>query len=59
MCRHTWSSLLGGEAGLRCGEIMALEWTDVDLTNGNSVSRDPTGRATSRCRKVGGSGMCR
>ena len=24
--------LLGGEAGLRCGEIMALEWTDVDLT---------------------------
>jgi integrase len=23
--------LLGGEAGLRCGELMALEWTDVDL----------------------------
>jgi integrase len=23
--------LLGGEAGLRCGEMMALEWTDVDL----------------------------
>ena len=23
--------LLGGEAGLRCGEIMALEWMDVDL----------------------------
>ena len=23
--------LLGGEAGLRCGEIMALEWEDVDL----------------------------
>jgi hypothetical protein len=23
--------LTGGEAGLRCGEIMALEWTDVDL----------------------------
>ena len=23
--------LLGGEAGLRCGEIMALEWTDIDL----------------------------
>ena len=24
--------LLGGEAGLRCGEMMALEWPDVDLT---------------------------
>ncbi len=23
--------LLGGDAGLRCGEIMALEWTDIDL----------------------------
>lgn len=23
--------LLGGEAGLRCGEIMALRWDDVDL----------------------------
>lgn len=23
--------LLGGDAGLRCGEIMALEWADVDL----------------------------
>jgi integrase len=24
--------LLGGDAGLRCGEMMALEWTDIDLT---------------------------
>jgi integrase len=24
-------ALLGGEAGLRCGEMMALEWSDVDL----------------------------
>src|SRR5712691_10723397 len=23
--------LLGGDAGLRCGEIIALEWSDVDL----------------------------
>ena len=23
--------LLGGDAGLRCGEIMALEWTDIDF----------------------------
>jgi integrase len=25
-------ALLGGEAGLRCGEMMALEWADVDAT---------------------------
>jgi integrase len=24
-------ALLGGEAGLRCGEMIALEWQDVDL----------------------------
>jgi integrase len=23
--------LLGGQAGLRCGEIMALEWSDIDF----------------------------
>lgn len=23
--------LMGGEAGLRCGEMMAVEWTDIDL----------------------------
>jgi len=26
--------LLGGETSLRCGEMMALEWKDVDLTKG-------------------------
>src|SRR5215471_11117523 len=26
--------LLSGEAGLRCGEMIALEWRDVDLTKG-------------------------
>jgi integrase len=25
--------LLGGEAGLRCGEMVALHWADVDLSN--------------------------
>jgi integrase len=25
--------LLGGQAGLRCGEMIALEWADVDLGN--------------------------
>ena len=24
--------LLGGDAGLRCGDMLALEWSDVDLT---------------------------
>jgi len=24
--------LLGGDAGLRCGEIIFLQWTDADLT---------------------------
>ena len=32
--------LLGAEAGLRCGEIMALEWSDIDLEHGTlTVSR--------------------
>jgi integrase len=26
--------LLGGEAGLRCGEMMALEWSDIDFDKG-------------------------
>ena len=40
--------LLGGEAGLRCGEMIALEWTDVDLANRQlTVSRsDWNGQVT-------------
>ena len=51
--------LLGGEAGLRCGEIMALEWTDVDLNKRQlCVARsDWKGHVT--LPKGGGSGMCR
>jgi integrase len=26
--------LLGGDAGLRCGEMMALEWADVNFETG-------------------------
>src|SRR5438128_180403 len=44
--------LLGGEAGLRCGEMMALEWRDVDRTNDSCACSDPIGRVTSRFRKV-------
>ena len=25
--------LLGGEAGLRCGDMVALQWADVDIAN--------------------------
>jgi integrase len=40
--------LLGGEAGLRCGEMIALEWSDVDLVNRQlTVSRsDWSGHVT-------------
>jgi integrase len=47
--------LLGGDAGLRCGEIMALRWKDVDFSNRQiRVQRsewkghetDPKGRRT-------------
>ncbi len=31
---HVLTVLLGGEAGLRCGEMMALQWGDVDLRAG-------------------------
>ena len=31
--------LLGGEAGLRCGEMMALQWQDVDLQLGQVCVR--------------------
>jgi integrase len=31
--------LLGGEAGLRCGEMMALKWTDVDLSKQLRIER--------------------
>ncbi|WP_181791415.1 tyrosine-type recombinase/integrase [Myxococcus llanfairpwllgwyngyllgogerychwyrndrobwllllantysiliogogogochensis] len=32
--QHLVFILLGGEAGLRCSEIIALEQTDVDFTRG-------------------------
>jgi integrase len=52
-------ALLGGEAGLRCGAIMALEWTDVDLAKRQLCVASRSGRVTSRRRKAGGSATCR
>lgn len=37
-------ALLGGEAGLRCGEMMALEWSDVDLARARCAWNGPTGK---------------
>ena len=41
--------LLGGEAGMRCGEMMALEWKDLDLTKGRlCVARSEKGTRDAR-----------
>ena len=52
--------LLGGDAGLRLGEIVALEWSDVDLARASAHGRSGrTGAVTSRCRRAGGLDACR
>jgi len=52
--------LLGGDAGMRCGEILALEWNDVDLVKrGNCASVSRTGTGKSERRRVDGYDMCR
>jgi integrase len=50
--------LLGGEAGLRCGEMMALEWTDLDLEGRQMCVPDPNGRGASVSRRAAGCGTC-
>jgi len=51
--------LLGGEAGLRCGEMMALQWKDVDLTKGRVCVARSEWKATSRPPRVGECATCR
>jgi len=51
--------LLGGHAGLRCGEMMALEWSDVDLNAGSMTVARSDWKATLRCRKAGARGASR
>ena len=51
--------LLGGEAGLRCGEMIALEWGDVDLAKRQLCVRGRTGTDRWERRRVDGSATCR
>ncbi|RKH09523.1 hypothetical protein D7X74_29445 [Corallococcus sp. CA047B] len=54
--QHLVFILLGGEAGLRCGEIIALEQTDVDLTRASSTFAARSGTGTSPCPRADGPG---
>jgi len=45
--------LLGGDAGLRKGEIIALEWEDLDLVRGNIVVRQASYRGVVSLPKGG------
>ncbi len=51
--------LLGSEAGLRMGEMLALTQDCVDYRAGNLTIWRTTGRATSAARKAGSGGRCR
>jgi integrase len=51
--------LLDGEAGLRCGKIMALEWSDVDLGTRQLCVQRSEWKGTSRRPKAEGSATCR
>jgi integrase len=46
--------LLGGEAGLRCGEIMALEWDDVVLQKRQICVQRSQWKSQSRCLRAAG-----
>jgi integrase len=47
--------LLGGDAGLRRGEIIALEQSDCDTRRASSTCAGRSGRGTSRCRRAAAS----
>ena len=51
--------LLGGEAVLRCGEIIALEWSDVDLGKRQLCVQRSEWRGHVTRRRAGGCGTCR
>ena len=52
--------LLGGEAGLRCGEMMALEWrTSISTKRQLCIQRSDVEGSRHELRRVGGFDMCR
>jgi integrase len=51
--------LLGGDAGLRLGEIVALEWRDVHLAARRLALQRSDWLVTSPCPKVAGPVSCR
>jgi len=52
--------LLGGEAGFRSGEKVALEWTDIDVVTGTTLyPAVPRGKGRCLCLKTAGYGMTR
>jgi integrase len=51
--------LLGADAGLRQGEIIGLEWDDIDFVAGSSRCGARSGEDTSGRRRGGASAPCR
>lgn len=51
--------LLGGEAGLRCGEMMALEWPDIDFAKRQLTIARSEWRGHGPCQKADVIVICR
>ena len=51
--------MLAGEAGLRLGEMVALEWGDIDFVKGRCACNDRRGRVRSRRLRADDCGRCR
>jgi site-specific recombinase XerC len=50
--------LLAGEAGLRLGKMVALEWGGIDFNKGQCACTDRRGRGRSRRRKAADYDTC-
>jgi integrase len=51
--------LLGGDAGLRSGEMRALAWTDINFAKRQLCVERTSGEAMCRRPRAAASGMCR